>query len=263
MHSVQGQNPKQWRELSLAQQQQLLSIPGNSQPSLSASRFLRTESCDVILNQISLNSVLLSLVPNPPVRLNRDGLHTKVYGAMQDAGIDIIEVGFTTAELPSLIRTEVPKLAAECQYRANLCNDIEELFKRGRTGAGVMILTAWDKCNKVLGSRLTRGDPPKRLQGIMIYKLGDLDPDFDPLNHVGSKDTEKGIVYYLITRKHSVHGLGKGLMLLFLSKADQLGCDTFLNLGAETPPQFYLPFGFNMDGEKRMLRLFDSTQASS
>lgn len=95
--------------------------------------------------------------------------------------------------------------------------------------------------------------------GIMIYKLGGLDVSFESeLNPIEDSDVDKAIMYYLITRENSIRGLGKSLTLLFLAHVDAAGLGSVLNLGVDTPPDFYKQFGFCAEEgtftRKRMVR---------
>mmetsp|Transcript_140758 Transcript_140758/g.245187 ORF Transcript_140758/g.245187 Transcript_140758/m.245187 type:complete len:393 (-) Transcript_140758:3811-4989(-) len=124
--------------------------------------------------------------------------------------------------------------------------------KQGYYGAGVRITTVWDQPYDP-----RRGAPPRTLLGIMVYKLGDLDPGFEAVcNPIEASDIDKAYLYYVVTRQNSIRGLGKSLMMLLLSLTDKLKMDTILNLAVDTPASFYEQFGFSYarGSKKRMHR---------
>eukprot|EP00667_Euglena_gracilis_P007583 EG_transcript_7657 len=121
-------------------------------------------------------------------------------------------------------------------------------------GEGVRVLVAWDRPKST-----RRGAADRTMLGVMMYKLGDLDVEFESEhNPIEDSDVDRAIMYYLVTRDGSPRGLGKSLTMLFLADVDAEGRAAILNLGVDTPASFYEQFGFHFVrgtySRKRMLR---------
>lgn len=191
----------------------------------------------------------------PPFHLHRE----KILSTVRNAKIYLeeIELDGTVATCHSIlyqIREHVEILGERGPDFPNLGCEILTLLDRAYTsvarlqnrpvnfyGAGVRILTVWDK---PYSSR--RGAGPRTLLGIMVYKMGDLDPEFEPeCNPITDSDRDKAYLYYVVTRQDSIRGLGKSMMLLFLSLTDMAEMDSILNLAVDTPASFYEQFGYS------------------
>ena len=125
----------------------------------------------------------------PPYHLQRDEILSTVRD--HKMYLEEIELDGTVNSCHSIlyqIRQHVEELGERGPDYPNLGVEILTLLDRAYTsvarlqnrpqkfyGAGVRITTVWDQ---PYSSR--RGTTPRTLLGIMLYKLGDLDPDFEP-----------------------------------------------------------------------------------
>lgn len=218
--------------------------------------------------QDDFNNVIKELMRAPYHRRR-----SAVYAALNSYGVLIEECVLDGSadmcyNLANTLRPQVETVGERGPDLANLGCEIADVFDRvcfrasrstlcarGRFyGAGIQVVTAWD------GPEPTkRGDAPRSMLGIMLYKLGDLDENFEAeRNPIEDADAHRAIMYYLVTREGSVRGLGKSLTMLFLADVDAAGMEAVLNLGVDTPAAFYEQFGFrHVNGKytkKRMLR---------